>query len=62
VSGHFQIPKVVPGDYLLFAVPPDKDVAYFALGFGDRNRANGMPVTVHQNENATVALSRFNPR
>jgi hypothetical protein len=28
---------VIPGDYLLFAVPPSADHAYFALDFPERH-------------------------
>jgi hypothetical protein len=32
-SGHYNVAGVIPGDYLLFAVPPSLDHGYFALDF-----------------------------
>ena len=37
-AGRYQIVGAIPGDYLLFAVPPSEDHAYFALDFADRNQ------------------------
>ena len=61
-SGRFQIAKVIPGDYFVFAVPLDKDNGYFALNFAESNEANATRVTVHQNETANVPLQRFEPK
>jgi protocatechuate 3,4-dioxygenase beta subunit len=36
-EGQYRIPGVIPGDYLMFAVPPSPDHAYFALDFADRH-------------------------
>ncbi len=61
-SGRYRIQSVIPGNYLLFAVPPDKGRGYLALDFADRNRPNGATVTAHQNENTNLDLTRFNPK
>lgn len=36
-SGAYSISGVIPGDYLLFAVPPSKDHAFFALDFAEQH-------------------------
>jgi uncharacterized protein (DUF2141 family) len=37
VSGLYKIAGLIPGDYLLFAVPPSADHEYFALDFPERH-------------------------
>jgi len=37
VSGQYKMAGVIPGDYLLFAVPPSADHGYFAVDFPDRH-------------------------
>lgn len=36
LTGQYKIAGVIPGDYLMFAVPPDVDHGYFSLDFPDR--------------------------
>jgi len=36
-EGLYRIAGVIPGDYLMFAVPPSADHAYYALDFADRH-------------------------
>jgi hypothetical protein len=54
--GHFQIDGVIPGDYFLFAVPPDIDAPYYALDFPDRNQNDAQSVSVKPNETRVVVL------
>ena len=37
VSGQYRIAGVIPGDYLLFALPPSADHEYFAVDFPERH-------------------------
>ena len=37
VSGQYKIAGVIPGDYLLFAIPPSADHGYFSLDFPERH-------------------------
>lgn len=55
-NGQFKIPDVIPGDYLLFAVPPDPEQSYYALAFADRNAGSAEPVTVKPREAKTINL------
>jgi hypothetical protein len=61
-DGRFAIPRVIPGDYFLFAVPPDKYTGYFAPHFADINQSSATPITIHQNETLSVNPARFVPR
>ncbi len=36
-AGEYRIAGVIPGDYLMFAVPPSMDHAYYALDFANRH-------------------------
>ncbi len=46
VSGRYRIRGVIPGDYLLFAVPMSEDHIFFAPDFAHRNQANAEHVRV----------------
>jgi Carboxypeptidase regulatory-like domain len=39
-AGEYKISGVIPGNYLLFAVPPSPDNKHFALDFADNHRAS----------------------
>ena len=60
--GHFQIERVIPADYFLFAVTPDIDAPYYALDFSDRNQRHAQSVSVKPNETRVVSLKLTAPR
>ena len=62
MSGGYQLTGVIPGDYLLFAVPPDENELYFDINFADRNLRDAERVTVKSNETKTVPLKATNPQ
>lgn len=53
-SGAYSISGVIPGDYLLFAVPPSKDHVYFALDFADQQ--GGEQISVKPSATQAVDL------
>jgi uncharacterized GH25 family protein len=55
-NGAFQISGMVPGDYLVFAVPKDDEQGYFQIDFADRNQRDAERVTVKSGDAKTVAL------
>jgi carboxypeptidase family protein len=55
-KGQFTIAGLIPGDYLLFAVPSDPEQGYYALDFADRNASSAERVTVKSGESKTVNL------
>jgi hypothetical protein len=55
-SRRFKIGPLIPGDYLLFAIPEDPEQGYFALDFVDRNIGSAERVTVRQNETKVIQL------
>jgi hypothetical protein len=55
-DGRFVLVGLIPGDYLLFAVPEDPERGYFALDFADRNSICGEPVTIIPRETKSVNL------
>jgi len=62
-KGQFKIGGLIPGDYLLFAVPSDPEQGYYALDFADRNTTSAERVTVKSGESKTVNLKpTANPR
>jgi hypothetical protein len=61
-NGEYQIPDVIPGDYLLFAVPPDEDQAYFDIDFADRNQRDAEWVSVKSGDTKTVTLKPTSPQ
>ena len=61
-NGAYQLSGVIPGDYLLFAVPPDENELYFDINFADRNQRDAERVTVKSSEVKTVALKPTMPQ
>jgi len=55
-NGAFQISGMVPGDYLVFAVPKDDEQGYFQLEFADRNQRDAERVSVKAGDAKTVTL------
>jgi hypothetical protein len=55
-NGAFQISGMVPGDYLVFAVPKDDEQGYFQLDFADRNQKDAERVSVKAGDAKTVTL------
>jgi hypothetical protein len=62
MDGSFAIPRVTPGDYFIFAFPPETTDGYHSMQFADLNRAHATAVTIRQGETANVNLQRFDPR
>jgi len=55
-AGEYRVAGVIPGDYLLFAVPPSADHGYFALDFPERHTDIAVPVSVDPSTTQTVNL------
>jgi protocatechuate 3,4-dioxygenase beta subunit len=55
-NGAFQISGMVPGDYLVFAVPKDDEQSYFQIDFADRNQRDAERVSVKSGDAKTVTL------
>ena len=55
-AGQYRIAGVIPGDYLLFAVPPSADQGYFALDFPERHTDIAERVSVDPNTTQAVNL------
>jgi hypothetical protein len=55
-AGHYRITGVIPGDYLLLAVPPSPDHAYYALDFADRHADVAEHVTIDSGASQAVSL------
>ena len=55
-NGQFQLSAIAPGEYFLFAVPPQEDQSYYALDFADRNRGNAQPVSIRSGDTQVVSL------
>lgn len=55
-NGAFQISGMVPGDYLVFAVPKDDEQGYFQIDFADRNQRDAERVSVKSGDAKTVVL------
>jgi hypothetical protein len=60
-SGQFEFTGVAPGDYLLFAVPYDRQQGFYAIDFADRNLRDAVRVTVTAGETKTLTLKPTNP-
>ncbi len=56
VSGQYKMARVIPGDYLLFAVPPSADHGYFALDFPERHTDIAEHVSVDPSTTQAVNL------
>ena len=61
-NGAYQLSGVIPGDYLLFAVPPDENELYFDINFADRNLRDAERVTVKPNETKNIPLKPTTPQ
>jgi len=55
-DGHFRIAALIPGDYLIFAVPPDEYQSYFALDFAERNAGSAQTVSIKPGESKETNL------
>jgi uncharacterized GH25 family protein len=55
-NGEFQIAGMIPGDYLVFAVPKDDEQSYFQLEFADRNQRDAERVSVKPGDTKIVTL------
>jgi hypothetical protein len=55
-NGEFQISGMIPGDYLVFAVPKDDEQSYFQLEFADRNQRDAERVSVKSADTKIVTL------
>jgi hypothetical protein len=55
-NGTFKLPQVIPGDYLVFAVPHDPEQSYYAPGFVELNIALAERVSVKLHETKTITL------
>jgi Carboxypeptidase regulatory-like domain len=56
MNGEFQISGMIPGDYLLFAVPKDDEQSYFQVDFADRHQRDAERVSVNSGDTKTVTL------
>jgi Carboxypeptidase regulatory-like domain len=54
--GEYQLSGVIPGDYLVFAVPKDDEQSYFQIDFADRNQRDAERVSVKSGDAKTVTL------
>ena len=61
-NGEYQLSGVVPGDYLLFAVPPDDCETYFDIDFADRNQRDAERVSVKSRETKNIPLKPTAPQ
>ncbi len=61
-SGQFNIHGLIPGDYLLLAIPENEEQNYFALDFADKNQRDAVRVTVKPNETKTLNLKPATPQ
>ncbi len=57
-SGRYKIDGVIPGDYILFAVPPSDSNEYFALDFADRHQSEATRITFGARTTQVVNLKR----
>jgi hypothetical protein len=56
VAGQYKIAGVIPGEYLLFAIPPSTDHGHFALDFPERHTDIGERVSVDPSTTQAVNL------
>jgi hypothetical protein len=61
-NGEYQLSGVIPGDYLLFAVPPDDSESYFDINFADHNQRDAERVSMKSRETKIVALKPTSPQ
>jgi hypothetical protein len=55
-NGAFQISGMVPGDYLVFALPKDDEQSYFRFDFAERNQQDAERVSVKAGDAKSVKL------
>nr|HEV7955364.1 carboxypeptidase-like regulatory domain-containing protein [Candidatus Acidoferrales bacterium] len=55
-NGAFKLSGMIPGDYLVFAVPKDDEQSYFQIDFADRNQRDAERVSINSGDTKTVAL------
>jgi uncharacterized GH25 family protein len=55
-NGAFKISGMIPGDYLVFAVPKDDEQSYFQIDFADRNQRDSERVSINSGDTKTVTL------
>ena len=60
-SGQYRIGGIIPGDYLLFAVSPSPEQAYYALDFADRHGDVAEHVAIDSGATQAVRLKLSNP-
>src|SRR5260370_11216459 len=56
VTGQYKIAGAIPGDYLMFAVPPNPDHSYFSLDFPERRSDIAARVSVDPSSTQAVNL------
>jgi hypothetical protein len=61
-NGKFSIPWAIPGDYLLFAVPPSDERSYIAPDFAERNQAEAHHLSLKPSAVEIVSLKPSNVR
>ncbi len=61
-SGEFSLNGIIPGDYVVFAVPKDDEQMYFQIDFADRNQRDAERVTVHAGDTKTLTLKPSTPQ
>lgn len=61
-EGHFQVPWLRPGDYLVFAVLDDPQQLYFAPDFAERNSESAAKITIKPGEPQNITLHPISPR
>jgi hypothetical protein len=57
-SGHFKIPNVGPGDYMIYAWDDPTQVQYSVPEWMRRYAGGGLPVSVSSGQNSQVKLTR----
>jgi hypothetical protein len=58
-DGHFTFANVIPGDYLLFIVPPSSDEQpYFAADFVDKHGSEALPVKIAPHQDLPVTITK----
>jgi len=61
-KGEYQLSGVIPGDYLVIAVPPDDAETYFDINFADRNLRDAEHVTIKPGETKNIPLKPTTPQ
>jgi hypothetical protein len=62
-DGRFEVTGIIPGDYLIFAVPAVFAKSYIpAIDFDDRIYASAQKLTIRSHETATIALEETSPK